>query len=399
MAKKGTSARVTKKHLARAERERRQRRWILIGSGAVAFIIVGLLIAGWVDLNLVPVASVNGEDVSTAFFRGRVRLYEAELINQMAYQGQTELIAERLEYRDIIGQEVLNGIKEDILIQQEARRRGITVTDEDVDQIIAESFGYYPEGTPTRIPTQTPDETDIALASITPTITEGPSPTPSPTYTPGPSPTIPPTRTPFPTSTLVTEEGYIEIFNSSMTTLKDLYDISEEDFREQYRAMLYRQRLYEAFESEVPREQEQVHAKHILLETEETALLVLRLLEEGRDWDELAYEYSSDVTNKDRGGDLGWFPRGQMIEAFEEAAFAADAGELVGPIETQEGWHLIEVLDKGLRPLDDYNYQSFVQDVFSTWIISALDDADVEIRSNWERKLPPSPNLQKIFSS
>jgi peptidyl-prolyl cis-trans isomerase D len=399
MAKKRISARVTKKHLARAERERRQRRWILLGSAVVVIAIIGLLVAGWVDLNLVPVAAVNGENISTTSFRGRVRLYEAELINQMIYQGQTDLIAQRLEYRDIIGQEVLNGITEDVLIRQEVERRGIKVTEEDIDRIIAESFGYYPEGTPTRIPTSTPDPTAIALASITPTITEGPSPTPSPTYTPGPSPTISPTRTPYPTSTLVTEESYLENFKLSMTTLKDLYGISEQDFREQYRAMIYRQKLYDALESEVPREQEQVHARHILLETEETALLVLRLLEEGVNWDELASDYSTDVTNKDRGGDLGWFPRGQMIEPFEEAAFTANVGEIVGPIETQEGWHIIEVLDKGLRTLDEYNYQLSVQDAFNSWITTAVSEADVEIRSNWERKLPPPPNLQKILSS
>jgi parvulin-like peptidyl-prolyl isomerase len=399
MAKKRTSGRLTKKHLARAERERRQRRWILISAAVVALTIIGLLIAGWVDYNLLPVATINGENISSAYFRGRVRLYEAELINQMIYQDQQDLIAQRLEYKDVIGQEVLNRITEDVLIRQEVQRRGIEITEADVDRAIAESFGYYPQGTPTRIPTSTPNPTDIALASITPTITEGPSPTASPTFTPGPSPTITPTRTPFPTPTLITEESYLENFNLSMETLKDLYGITETDFREQYRALLYRQKLYDAIEAEVPREQEQVHARHILVETEETALLVLRLLEEGGDWDKLASEYSTDVTNKDRGGDLGWFPRGVMIKAFEDAAFSAQVGEIVGPIETDEGWHLIEVLDKGLRQLDDYNYQLAVEDAYNAWVTNAVSMADVEIRSNWEQKIPPAPDLQKILSS
>jgi parvulin-like peptidyl-prolyl isomerase len=399
MAKKRTPIGVTKKHLARAERERIQRRWILIISAAIAILIVGLLFAGWVDLNLVPVATVNGENISTAYFRGRVRLYEAEMINQMALQDQIDLIAERLDYQDIIGQEVLSRITDDILIRQEVERRGIDVTEEDVDLIIAESFGYYPKGTPTPIPTATHDPTDIALASITPTITEGPSPTPSPTFTPGPSPTITPTRTPYPTATLVTEESYLETFKLNMEYLEDLYGITENDFRDQYRNLLYRQKLYEAFESEIPREQEQVHAKHILVDTEETAFLVLGFLEEGVEWDELAQEYSTDVTNNDRGGDLGWFPRGRMLQSFEDAAFGAEPGEIVGPVETEEGWHLIQVLEKEDRSLDEYSYQLFVEDYFNEWLTNAANEANIEVRSDWERKLPQPPDLEKIFSS
>ena len=400
MAKKRTPAGVTKKHLARAEREQIQRRWILFGSSVVAVAIIGLLIAGWVDLNLLPVATISGENVSTAYFRGRVRLYQAELINQLYYQGETaDLIAQSLGYEEIIAQEVLNRITEDILIRQEAERRGYVVSEEDIDKTIAESFGYYSQGTPTKIPTSTPDPTDLAEASITPTITEGPSPTPSSTFTPGPSPTVTPTRTPFPTATLITEESYLESFEQNLKELNDLYGITEKDFRDQYRNLLYRKRLFEDFESEIPQEQEQVHAKHILVESEDTALLILRLLEEGSQWDELAAKYSSDVTNKDRGGDLGWFPRGTMLKPFEESAFSAPVGEIVGPIETEEGWHLIYVLEKSVRPIDEYTHQTLVEQEFSDWLINAVNEAEVNVRSNMERKLPSPPNLQKIFSS
>jgi peptidyl-prolyl cis-trans isomerase D len=400
MAKKRTPAGVTKKHLARAERERIQRRWILIGSSVVAVVIIGLLIAGWVDLNLLPVATINGENISSANFRGRVHLYQAELINQLYYQGETaDLIAQSLGYEEIIAQEVINRITEDILIQQEAKRRGYVVTEEDIDKTIAESFGYYPQGTPTKIPTSTPDPTDLAEALITPTITEGPSPTPSSTSTPGPSPTVTLTWTPYPTATLITEESYLESFEQNLKELNDLYGITEEDFRDQYRNLLYRQKLYEAFESEVPQEQEQVHAQHILVESEETALLILRLLEEGSQWDELAAKYSSDVTNKDQGGDLGWFPRGRMLKTFEEAAFSAPVGEIVGPIETEEGWHLINVLDKAVRTVDESTHQSLVEQEFSNWLSNAVSEAEVNIRPNLERKMPEPPDLQKVFSS
>jgi len=399
MAKRRITAGVTKKHLARAERERIQRTWITVIIVGIAVVVIGLLVAGWADLNIIPVVTVDGESVSTGDFRGRVRLYEAEIINQMTYYGQTDLISDQLANREIIGQNVIDQIVEDILIEREVKRRGLEITEEDVEQNVGETFGYYPLGTPTTIPTSTPNPTDIALDSITPTATEGPSPTPSPTITPGPSPTATTTSTPYPTSTPITEEGYKENYQSTLNVVHDLYGISEKAFRSQYRTMLYRQKLYEAIEAEIPREQEQVYAKHILVDTEDTALLVLRFLEEGRDWDNLAAEFSTDESNKERGGDLGWFPKGTMVSEFEEAAFNANIGDIVGPVETSFGWHIINILDKSFKALNEDTYQSVVETAYSNWLTDAVEAALVETRLNWQEKMPPIPDLEKIFSS
>ncbi len=69
-------------------------------------------------------------------------------------------------------------------------------------------------------------------------------------------------------------------------------------------------------------------------------------LSEGEDFDYLAENYSKDPASRNRGGELGWFGKGQMISEFEEAAFAADSGEIVGPVLTVFGYHIIKVLDK-----------------------------------------------------
>ena len=85
-------------------------------------------------------------------------------------------------------------------------------------------------------------------------------------------------------------------------------------------------------------------SRHILLETEDEATEVLALLEDGGDFAELATERSTDPSAATNGGDLGCQPEGTFVPEFEEAAFAAQAGDIVGPVETQFGFHVIEVL-------------------------------------------------------
>lgn len=99
-----------------------------------------------------------------------------------------------------------------------------------------------------------------------------------------------------------------------------------------------------------PAESDFVHARHILLESSEPDAALQERLQSIRDsieagtasFAEMARRYSDDGSASD-GGDLGWFSRGRMADAFEAAAFQAQPGELVGPIRTEFGYHLIQV--------------------------------------------------------
>ena len=98
---------------------------------------------------------------------------------------------------------------------------------------------------------------------------------------------------------------------------------------------------------------EQVRARHILLETEEEAAAVIADLGEGADFEELARTMSIGPTSVD-GGDLGFFRReGDMLPAFAEAAFAMQPGDVSpSPVQTSFGWHIIRVEERemGLPP-------------------------------------------------
>ena len=85
-----------------------------------------------------------------------------------------------------------------------------------------------------------------------------------------------------------------------------------------------------------------VSAKHILVKEEEKCQEILEEIIAGKVFEEAAQQYSTCPSGQ-KGGDLGEFGKGQMVKEFEEAAFAAEIGQVVGPIKTQFGYHLIKV--------------------------------------------------------
>ncbi len=127
------------------------------------------------------------------------------------------------------------------------------------------------------------------------------------------------------------------------------------------------------------REAEQVHARHILVADEETGQQVIARLDEGEEWAALAAEFSQDEGNKDSEGDLGWFPRGRMTPAFEEAAFSLEPGTTSDLIQTDFGYHIIQVLEKGMRDVDDQTYQSMMTQAFQTWFDEQKSAAETTV--------------------
>ena len=91
---------------------------------------------------------------------------------------------------------------------------------------------------------------------------------------------------------------------------------------------------------------EQVRARHILVADKATADTVLGKLKNGGSWDALAKQYSTDPSTKEKGGELGFFGKGQMVPQFQDAAFNAQIGQIVGPVKSPFGYHIIQTEEK-----------------------------------------------------
>ncbi|MZH40642.1 MAG: peptidylprolyl isomerase [Nitrospinae bacterium] len=92
------------------------------------------------------------------------------------------------------------------------------------------------------------------------------------------------------------------------------------------------------------RKVKKVQARHILVGKKELAEELKEKIDQGEEFTKLAEEYS-ECPSKKRGGDLGWFGKGAMVRPFEVAAFTANEGDVVGPVKTEFGWHLIYVYE------------------------------------------------------
>ena len=327
---------------------------------------------GFVQVRVVqptePIAIIGDGKITTAEFRGRVRLAQWNLTNQYTnvqqilqilgddpetlaiYQSQLTNISQQLANPLFVGSSILDLLIDEQLLEQEAARRGIEFSESDIDTFLEQSLGFFAEQ-------------------------EAATPAPAVGGTPSPA------ATPY------TREIFESNFDAYLTNV-GAFGVDEETLRAEARAKLVRERLQTDFEDQVEQTQEQVQARHILVEEEQEAADLLARIQGGEEWGDMASEFSLDESNKERGGDLGWFGRGRMVETFEEAAFKGEIGEIVGPIETDFGWHLIEILGHEDRELDASSFRIAVSQALNSWIGEARETAEIEIMDYWVDRVP-----------
>ncbi len=421
-------------------KEKKKNKLILIGFIITATVILGMI--GYAVLyetvlkNNIPVAKIAGQKVDNEYFIERVRLERNSYIQQYQMlsaqyqlfaedpnsaeylQQQLQQIVSLLDNVESFGDSVLNNIINDEIIAMQGKEMGIDVSESEIDTLVQNLFNFFPNGTPTPEPQPavyampTISKTQKAILGVTPTpgveeteseeveIEEEESdvgeetiiePTLEPTST-----TAAPTETPVPTATPYTEEMFHTVYDQYMSDLEGI-NISETYFRKYIYYYLMNQKVRDAVIADVPLEQEQIWARHILVPTEEEANIVISRLEE-ESWNDVAADVSLDTSNKDNGGDLGWFTRGSMVSEFEEAAFGLEVGQISDPIETQFGWHIIQLIDRDIRPLSEADYQYKQNIFFDEWFAKIKEDTDIKINDVWKEIVPEDPTIQQETS-
>jgi parvulin-like peptidyl-prolyl isomerase len=156
---------------------------------------------------------------------------------------------------------------------------------------------------------------------------------------------------------LVEQLGGQEAFDQAVSES----GLSDEDVEEQLRQRVLQNKISDSVAGEVEVSDADVEAyyeenaatqygeravaRHILVEDEADANDLREQLDDGADFGELAAEHSTDTGSAEQGGELPEFGRGQMVPEFEEAVFSAEPGEIVGPVQSEFGYHVIEVLE------------------------------------------------------
>lgn len=383
MAKKNQPTTVTRKQSRLREREQEQQRIIFIALGIVAALVIIILGVGYWRTQIAylndTIATVNGVPVTVRAYQARAR-YDAQLILSRLSQIQAAVSQFDLNdptYKTIadyyqnqyaqeqsqllqVSSKALEDVIDDELVRQEAAKRGITVTPEEIDREIElglkENLGYArPTNTATAGPS--PTSTNTPTATLTPTNTATPSVSPTATATLSATlaatPTLGPTETPLPTQTPLGPEAYAtQVANLKENITKARY--SFDDYRQIVAVNLLRERLNDALGKEVKTTAEQIHARHILVKTFEEAQKVEERLKAGEDFGTLAAELSIDPSAKENKGDLGWATRDSYVTEFENAVWALQPLQVSEPVTTSFGIHVIQLLEKDAnRTLDE----------------------------------------------
>jgi parvulin-like peptidyl-prolyl isomerase len=165
----------------------------------------------------------------------------------------------------------------------------------------------------------------------------------------------------------------------SMDAWLSEYFYSYETFHDALLQELLAMNMVNWIAENVPVEAEHTHARHILVATQEEAETLRSQLVSGADFDTLARQLSLDASTRPAGGDLGWFPKGTLLQpAVEEAAFSTDPGALSPVFESELGYHIVEVIERENKPLSFQDRLAFQERAVQDWLEIARTSAAIE---------------------
>jgi hypothetical protein len=372
---------MTRGQLSRAQKERQRIRNLYtaaIAIGTMVVLIIGLaVVSTYIIKPNAKVASVNGVTINRATYTKMRRYNIFQSIQSNLFQQQlsqqtgsstgiqgSDALYEQL--RNVENEETIDESTRDQLIDSEVLRQAsrkdfnINPTQEELKAAAIKDFIPQPTPPPGTPVAESPTSvvTSTATISFTPTATATPT-RGSPTSTPTITPTLPPVAGGEKTAE-AEYRSLIEVLDRD-TLVSQTGNIPGPDLSEaDYLALIMEPRVRreqvidKLSATGIMTEVEQIHAQHILTDTEEGARSIKSMLDQGRDFTELANTQSKEqIQNQNNGqapngGDLGWFPRegSNLVKEFVEGAWPVQAGKYSDPVKTQFGWHIIKVIER-----------------------------------------------------
>lgn len=123
----------------------------------------------------------------------------------------------------------------------------------------------------------------------------------------------------------------------------------------------------------------QAHARHIVVENEGVALEVMNKLQGGANFIELAERYSLDLATRENGGDLGWFTADELIDdRLAQILFSLKVGEIAGPIRSRLGYHVVQLIETGNRPIEPERMTLLMERTYVKWLEAQYQTATIE---------------------
>jgi hypothetical protein len=416
--------RVLEQHtLSRYERERRTRRYVVIGSIVVALLVV-LLIAAAVLQILVfepnrAVATVNGQDVTVAQVQARERLEFADIsynYNQLSqqiqtmqeandpnnaflvqfYQQQLQQVAGRASV-DQIASTSLDNLLNETLIRQEAARRGITVNSDEVQQELENSLGYYrstltpfPTVTPvTPEPTTPPTATPVsatqsltATAPITPVPTLGPEPTATPRLQP----------------TSITQAELQQGRERGVEFYKSL-GYGTDQFERLYETSLLTKKLQDVMAKEVPTQTQHYQFDYVRFNTVASATQYSELIASKSITFDYAITLANTITQPEPlglGAHRDWTSKATVESQFGDEVLAALEGnplnQPTGVITSQltGGFFVLLPLGREIRALDESDLSQAQTKAYQDWLTASKADTSKVVK-----KIDPATVMPK----
>lgn len=429
--------RRSRKEVLRERRHQRQTRELRLAVAGVVGLLVLVLLAAIIIEYVVrprqPVATVNETQISMQQWQDRVRYQRAQFIigmeEQLAAFQDLSLVQQfsqqqisLLQQPVVLGELVLEQMIDEELVSQAAASRGITVSDEEIDERIGEQFNYFGGALPT--PTSTATATIEPTPSLTPIPTEVITDV-LPTNTPAPTPTQGPTSTPRPSPTAVSEEAFNEEYGSLLQRMRDM-GVAEETFRQAVRAQILRDKLADHLaETEgVAREAEMASVYVLSTESEEVAQQLLANVEEDdylEVWNRVRSQPVSSADEEDEApqptaSESLWRTQEQLEQQFgasvADAAFELSIGEpskvltQTAALQSAEGeatsqtlYHVIQVSGREERPLAEAVIENARQQLVTDLVDEQRQGgtAQISIDPVWRTRVPNQPILDPSF--